>query len=192
MKESKYYKKKLKKQKELNVSNSIWLSKLLLSIIILLVVMIFSSFRINYKDDALKFLLEDNLKFYKMNEIYRKYVGDENKKNEETIAVNSTSNLLYLDEIDGSYKIQVENGEPINFYKSGIIVFVGNKDDLGDTVIVQGNDGVDIWYSNVTLDGYSLYDYVKAGDILGRSVDCDMIVTIMKDGKKVIYEEYFK
>ena len=68
----------------------------------------------------------------------------------------------------------------------------GTKDGLSNTVIVQGNDGVDIWYSGVSLNEYGLYDYVSEGDVLGGSILEYGFVSIVKDGEKITYEEYFK
>ena len=72
----------------------------------------------------------------------------------------------------------------------GIIVFDGEKDDLGNTIIVQGNDGVDVWYSCVTMKEKGLYDYVSKGDILGISNDVYVTISIYEDGKLLDYEEY--
>ena len=68
---------------------------------------------------------------------------------------------------------------------------MGDKDDLGNTIIIQGNDGIDIWYSNITVSDYSLYDYVSTGDILGVNNEDYYKLTIMKDGKYLEYDEYF-
>ena len=73
---------------------------------------------------------------------------------------------------------------------SGIIVYIGDKDDLGNTVIVQGNDGIDIWYSGISLKEYGLYDYVSKGDILGLSSDVYVTISIYEDGELLKYEEY--
>lgn len=80
--------------------------------------------------------------------------------------------------------------EAISVITSGIVVFIGEKDDLGNTVIIQGNDGVDIWYSNITDTDISVYDYIEAGSILGSSNSEDIYLTINKDGEFINYEEY--
>ena len=73
--------------------------------------------------------------------------------------------------------------EAISVIASGIVVFIGEKEDLGNTIIIQGNDGVDIWYSNITENDIKVYDYVEAGSILGSSNSENIYITITKDGE---------
>ena len=87
-------------------------------------------------------------------------------------------------------KLTVGMNEVVNVITSGIVVFIGDKDDLGNTIIIQGNDGVDIWYSNITDSDILVYDYVEAGSILGTSNSDDIYLTISKDGEFISYEEY--
>ncbi len=64
-----------------------------------------------------------------------------------------------------SYKdgevLSLSSNTLINNLTSGVVVFVGEKDDYGETVIIQGVDGVDIWYGNLTNVSVKLYDYVE-------------------------------
>ena len=60
---------------------------------------------------------------------------------------------------------------------------------MGNTVIVQGVDGIDIWYSNLGEVKYGMYDYVSSGDILGLSNEY-YLVSLYKDGNMISYEEY--
>lgn len=196
MKESKYYRKKIKKDDD---KNYIWITKLLLSIIICLVCLIITNFNVELRNNFKKNFLEESINFVGFNKFYKKYIGSENivnkdKDDTEVVVVNNEIEFNNLDriEVDGSYKIKVGDYYPVSFLESGLIVYIGDKDNYKNTVIIQGNDGVDIWYTNVKLNDYSLYDYVKKGDILGESLSDEIIVTIMKDGKKLNYEDYFK
>jgi len=171
MKDSKYYKKKLQQNKKNKIGNTSWLSKVLISIIIILLSLILTNFNKDIKEFYTKNILEYNLSFNQINKIYEKYIGNINKEKVKTSDTNYVSNeitdikLLPKTEEDGSYKIDVGLDFPVTFQESGIIVFIGDKESLKNTVIVQGNDGVDIWYSNIIHNDYSLYDYVKKGDI---------------------------
>lgn len=191
MKDSKYYKRKVLANKK-DTTNNVWLTKLLISVIVLLMMLIVTNFSENLKEEVKKRFLENNINFNKMNEIYNKYIGDVQKDSEEVALVSGEVNPYYDEEQNGSYIIEVGASSPVSFYRSGLIVYYGNKDEYNNTVIVQGNDGVDLWYSNVELKNYSLYDYVSEGDILGVSLEENIVLTIMKDGKKLTYEEYFK
>lgn len=187
MKDSKYYKKMLMK-KNASKDNS-WLSKLLISIIIVLSCLIVTNFNVELRDTFNKKILEDNISFTSIKKIYNKYVGGKDK--EDTLVANISS----IDEyeiMDNSYKFKINKDEGIEVRKPGIIVYNNIKDNLGNTVIIQGNDGVDIWYSNIEMTEYSIYDYVSSGDILGNSISDYYLITIVKDGEKLKYEEYFE
>lgn len=186
MKDSKYYKKMLNRS---NQKDRGWLNKLLLSIIVMLLCLIVTNFDSDIRESFTKNVLEENINFGYFNKLYKKFVGGNVK--DETLIVSNT-NLINYEEVDDSYKISISKEEGISNYSSGIIVYNGIKDNLGSTVIVQGNDGVDIWYSNMSLNGYSLYDYVSKGEILGNSLSDYYMITIVKDGEKIKYEEYFE
>ncbi len=198
MKESKYYKKQLKKNKNLNYNYNRLISKFLISIIIVLSTLIITNFNKDLKDKYIANFLEYNINFNSINKIYKKYMGtfkeSNNDKTDSTINVSNNSNdinNLPRKENNGSYEIEVGLDYPVTFQASGIIVYIGDKDDLKNTVIVQGNDGIDIWYSNIINNDYSLYDYVSKGNILGTTNKDTLILSILKDGQKLSYDEYF-
>ncbi len=185
MKESKYYKKMMAKYKGKDTS---WISKMLLSIIIVLICLIITNFDSDIRSKFSSNILEKNINFGSFKKIYNKYVGG--KESDTTLVVGLT-NIIDYEEIDGSYKINTTQDEGIEVLAPGIIVYIGDKDEYLNTVIVQGNDGVDLWYSNISLNGYSLYDYVSKGDVLGNSLSDYYVLSILKDGEKMKYEEYF-
>lgn len=186
MKDSKYYKKMMLRHSK--SKDSSWISKMLLSIIVVLSCLIVTNFDIEIRDTFSTNILEKNINFGYFKKIYNKFVGG--KKVDDTLVV-SLTNLINYTEENGSYKVDISPDEGIEVMASGIIVYNGDKDNLGNTIIIQGNDGVDIWYSNVSLNNYSLYDYVSKGDILGGSLSDYYYFNIVKDGKKMKYEEYF-
>ena len=77
-------------------------------------------------------------------------------------------------------------------FKSGIVVFIGEKEEYGNTVIIQGMDGVDYWYGNITNLNVKLYDYIESDNIIGEAKDNTLYLLFMKDNKILDYEEYLK
>lgn len=184
MKDSKYYKKhKLKG----SGNDTAWISKLLISIIVVLVCLIVCNFSNDLRDSFKREVLEDNMKFNKFNELYKSFMSGTGTSQVVSDIIVDTSDM---EEVNGRYRFNYGIDYQVEVLKPGFIVFVGEKDDLGNTIIVQGNDGIDIWYSNVTLKEYSLYDYVSSGDILGLSSDIYVTISIYEDGKLLKYEEY--
>jgi stage IV sporulation protein FA len=165
-------------------------TRTLLSVILVLICAIF----IEYSDNNLLFfknkLFNDTFSFTKINELYTKYFGNIIADNTLATPV-FNDNTLYsnITELDNSYKVEL-NTNTMSFLESGIVVFIGEKDNLGKTVIVQGIDGVDIWYSNISSCNLTIYDYIKKDDILGEVNDNEVILTFMEDGNYINYEKY--
>ena len=195
MKDSKYYRKKMQEKNKNKFAECKWLTKLLLSIIIVLICLIVTNFSVEIKNSFKNYVLEQNLNFGSINKLYDKYVDGGIENSGETIEVVNESDNTFSNiksNGDGTYSLSIERENGVLALNAGLIVFIGDKDNLSNTVIIQGNDGIDIWYSNVSVTEYSLYDYVSKGDILGLSLNDNIILTIMKDGNKLTYEEYFK
>lgn len=169
-------------------------TKVLISIIFFLVSMIF----INYSDSnrALfsKYFFEQNFNFSYFTNLYNKYFG-EILPEQEDISDNSmvfNENMTYknIEPYQDGFSLEVSENELIPILQSGLIVFVGEKENYGNTIIIQGIDGVDIWYSNVSLGEYTLYDYVEKGKVLGEATDSHINLVFNKNGTYLGYEEY--
>ncbi|MCM1053561.1 MAG: M23 family metallopeptidase [Ruminococcus sp.] len=171
------------------------ISRILLAIIFILSSVIFTNFSEKNKELYKSYVLENSLSFTKINNLYQEIFGDLDilnipKMSDKTVFNNI--NYSNLESYKNSFKLSVKRGDAVNVITSGIVVFIGEKDDLGNTVIIQGNDGIDIWYSNLTDVDITIYDYVEAGSILGTSNSDFIYLTINKDGKYISYEEYQK
>ncbi len=192
MKDSKYYKKLRLRKKQDKEPNYGWMTRLLLSVIFVLVSLILTNLNKDFKAKYYEEVLNKNMNFNQINEFYRKYIG-KGKENDNDVEIANLDDKALKEVVkeNNSFKLNVGNDYPVAVLKPGIIVFMGDKDDLGNTIIIQGNDGIDIWYSNITVSDYSLYDYVSTGDILGVNNEDYYKLTIMKDGKYLEYDEYF-
>ena len=140
-----------------------------------------------------KYVLEDSLEFTKINELYQRIFGDVDitkKDNPDSEVVFGDVTYTNIEPFKNGVKLTVDMNEAISVIASGIVVFIGEKEDLGNTIIIQGNDGVDIWYSNITDTDIKVYDYLESGNILGTSNSDDIYITISKDGEFMSYEEY--
>ncbi len=169
------------------------ITRVLISAIFVLGSVIYTNTSTNNLNAYKEIVLTDNLSFTKINKMYKKYFGNilPNKViDDETKLVFSASylNSEYSDYVNG-VSFTVENETPIDILESGIVVFIGDKEDYGKTVIIQGINGVDYWYGNVTNIGVSLYDYVKKGDIVAVSNDL-LYLAFNKDGNYLKYEEF--
>lgn len=169
------------------------ISRTLLAVIFVLGSIIFTNISDDNKQLYQKYVLEDSLEFTKINELYQSLFGKvdiTSDKSDDAEVVFGNITYTNVEPFKNGVKLTVGMNEVVNVITSGIVVFIGEKDDLGNTIIIQGNDGVDIWYSNITDSDILVYDYVEAGSILGTSNSDDIYLTISKDGEFISYEEY--
>ena len=169
------------------------ISRVLITVIFVLGSIIFTNVSDDNKALYQKYVLEDSLEFTKINELYQSIFGDVDitkKDNPDSEVVFGDVTYTNIEPFKNGVKLTVDINEAISVITSGIVVFIGEKEDLGNTIIIQGNDGVDIWYSNITENDIKVYDYVEAGNILGSSNSENIYITINKDGEFINYEEY--
>lgn len=170
------------------------ISRSLIAVIFVLGSIIFTNISDDNKLLYQKYVLQDSLEFRKINELYQSLFGSvdiTNKdKGDDAEVVFGSITYSNIEPFKNGVKLTVGMNEVVNVITSGIVVFIGEKDDLGNTIIIQGNDGVDIWYSNITDSDILVYDYVEAGSIIGTSNGEDIYLTINKDGEFMNYEEY--
>lgn len=166
-------------------------TRTLISVILVLLCAIF----INISDKNLimfkDYLFNDTLAFTKINELYTKYFGSiVPQEIASTIPVfDNGKNYTNIEKMDNSFKVSL-NSNTFSFLEGGIVVFIGEKDGLGKTIIVQGNDGVDIWYSNLSNVNIKMYDYVEKDNIIGEFSDNFVILTLMEEGEYIGYSKY--
>lgn len=167
------------------------LVRVLLSIIFILVVSIF----VNYSNKNLllfkNYFYDTAFNFSGVTKVYNKYFGKVfPTTTEPVIPVDKELNYSSVNTYkDGAALSDVTAVYP---FKSGIVVFIGQKEEYGDTVIIQGMDGIDYWYSNVENINVKLYDYIEANTIISNAKENTLYVLFMKDEKFLNYEEYLK
>lgn len=171
------------------------ISRILVTIIFVLGSIIYTNINSDNKKLYKKYVLENSLSFTKINNLYNDLFGEidfikKNKDNSKPVF----NNISYanIENYKNGIKLNVSSNETISVITSGIVVYIGEKEELGNTIIIQGNDGVDIWYSNLTDTNIKVYDYIESGTILGTSNSNEVYLTLLKDGKYMNYEEYIK
>ena len=169
------------------------ITRLLLSLIVFFGVVIVSNMSEKYEKFIYEVVLKENMSFSKITNIYEKYFGsvlpfDDLVGDEQTV-FNETFQYESIINYKDGYEVEVGENYLIPVINSGIVVFVGEKEGLGNTVIVQGIDEVDYWYSNVTNIHPSLYDYVSKGELLGSSDGVKMYLTFKKGNEYLEYDE---
>lgn len=167
--------------------NSLFLRSII-SIILLIIISTLLKFNCGY-DFIYKLVNNTKIDYYYINSKTKYIIGNIIGKKEQFV---SSNKLIYksIQEYQNGYKLTTEPNYVINNIKSGIVIFIGNKENLGPTVIVESSSGVCFWYSNIENISVNLYDYIDEKKIIGSTIDDYLILTLSKDNEFLDYEEY--
>jgi len=169
-----------------------FISRCLICIILFLLISIIC----NFSDKNLLWfknnIYGNNINFAYFNKIYQKYIGSYLPFDiyEEKLVM--TEKLVYENKEKYLNGVSLNVGTNYNFHSlcGGIVVYIGEKEKLGNTIIIQGTDGVDYWYSNLENISVNLYDYVEKDVILGTTKNEYVYLTFVKDGEFINYEKF--
>ena len=193
-KEKKHTSVKYKNNNNNNKNITLYVTKFLFTIIFTLVALILLKKNSSFKDSFYRHVYEENISFASINNLYKKYFGNtipfsdlflkrDTTVFNETLTYNSKE--AYLDGV----KLNVNNNYLVPVLESGMVVFIGDKGEYGNTIIVQQMNGVDVWYSNIESN-VKLYDYIEKGEVLGECKSNFLYLTFKRDGKVQNYEDY--
>ena len=152
-----------------------------------------------YKDLIISNIYEKNISFAKIKKIYQKYLGGISPL-EKLESITPLSTPVFKEELtytessiyhDG-VKLTVEDNYLVPVQEEGMIVYIGEKENYGNVVIIEGIDGIDIWYGNMESISTKLYDYVEKYSYLGTTKNNTLYLAYQKDGKFLDYQEYLK
>lgn len=171
-----------------------YLNKILFLIVFVLSIMILFKSNPDFKNKVYKYIYEDNISFSKFKEFFSEYLGGtipfDNVMEKDVVSV-FNENIIYKEKSDYNkgVKLVVEDNYLVPVIESGIVVYKGEKEGYGYTVIIQQVNGVDLWYSNISCD-VDLYDYVEKGSLLGEVKDNSLYLYFYKNGDFIDYKEY--
>lgn len=192
LKNKKYNQTNNNNSKENNYINGL-ISRVLIGVIVFFLIIILA----NSNKDINKFIkndvLKDNISFTKVSNLYNKYFGSvvpiKDVGNESETVFNEKIVYKKLNDYKDGYELKVSENYLVPIINSGIVVFIGEKEGYGNTVIIQGIDEVDYWYGNIKDVNVSLYDYVSKGGMLGTTDKDKLYLVFQKNGEYLGYDE---
>ncbi len=186
----------MKMKKKIKKEYSIWKSfsiKMMLSIVLFLLFLIGIKGIKGFNNFIYDKVYNNNISFAMINSWYKRTFGNIFPSNivDDDVSV-FDEHLVYNDisDYNDGALLSVNNDYLIPSLKDGIIVFIGNKEGYGNTVIVEDENKLRIWYSNINISNITIYDYVNKGDILGSAIDNKIYLIFEKEGKFEDYREY--
>lgn len=164
------------------------LTAILLGIICLLVMEYSPKFKTFMHEEV----LGKNISFAFIGNLYNKYFGEVlPKKNDNVVEVfNEKLNYSKSEKLEDGYLLTVSNNYLVPTITSGIVVFIGEKENLGKVITIEGEDNATITYGNIKNTDLKLYDYVNKGKFLGEVEDKTLYIKIFKDGEYQDIETY--
>lgn len=165
-------------------------------VVLFLILAIVSKGNKNYKDMIATNIYEKNISFAKIKKLYTKYLGGieplDKVTPKEVPVFNEELEYLDVSIYHDGVKLQVIDNYLVPIQEEGMVIYIGEKENYGNVVIIEGIDGVDIWYGNMETTTVKLYDYVDKFAYLGTTKDDTLYLVYQKDGEFLDYKEYLK
>lgn len=187
-------KKTVKKKLVLKKGIRSFINRLLIVIIIFLSCLILIKSNNSFKNNLIKYVYEDSFKFTKLKAIYEKYFGkilsiDKVVPKEEAV-FNEKLEYSKANVYNDGAVLTVSDNYMVPTLESGIVVFIGEKEGYGSTVIIEQVDGIDVWYSNIKANNIKMYDYIEKGSLIGEVKGKKLYMVFQKDGAFLDYKKY--
>lgn len=137
-----------------------------------------------------KYVYTDNITFADINKWYKKNFGSQIPFLKETKTVfNEKLSYTKTEKYQDGVLLTVDPNYPVPALKEGMVVFVGEKEGYGETIIISGTDGIDIWYGNINSN-VKIYDYIEKNSLIGSSIDNKLYIVVKKGDNVLNYEDY--
>lgn len=140
-------------------------------------------------------IYNSNISFAKLKSIYSEHIGSiipfqEIIKDQEVF--DEKIRYKELNSFDNGVKLTLEDNYSIPILSDGIVIFIGNKDNLNKTVIIEDENGVDTYYGNLNNVNVKLYDYVSKNQYLGDADNNTLYMLFEKDNKYLDYKDFLQ
>ena len=172
------------------------ITRCLLVIVLFLILAIVSKSNKTYKDTIVTNIYEKNISFPKVKKLYTKYLGGifplEKVIPEELTVFHETLEYTNESVYHDGVKLEVNNNYLVPILEEGLVIYIGEKDNYGNVIIIEDINGIDIWYGNLETTTVKLYDYVEKGNYLGTTKENILYLAYQQNGKFLDYHNYLK
>lgn len=168
-----------------------FIAKVLISAFLVISVLAICNLSDNTKELIKEELFQTNFNFSKINKLYSALFKKVNIEDSQVVSLDNGINYSSHEKYKDGVSLKTKSGEAVSFIDSGIVVFIGQKEGYGNTLIVQQSDGVDVWYGNIENISVNIYDYVNKNTNFATLKD-DLYLVFQKNGEFLDYQEYIK
>lgn len=171
------------------------INKICFSLILLFTTLIILKAKPEFKEKFYKEVYEKNISFSTINSLYKNYAGsalpfDNLFKKEIKSVFNESLEYSEANKYLDGVRLTVANNYLVPTLDGGLVIFVGEKENYGNTVIIQQANGIDVWYGGFDNLNVKLYDYIDKGTFVGEVINNNFYLVFKKNGEVLNYQDY--
>ncbi len=172
-----------------------YIIKFLILVVVTLILLIILKTNKSFRSVFYKNIYEKHFSFVSINNYYQKLFGnpipfsDFFTDSDKTVFSEKIKYDAVTKYYDG-YSFTVNNNLLVPVIETGMVIFIGEKENLGNTIIIEQIDGTEVWYGNITDINVKMYDYIEKGSVLGNTISDKLYLVFKKDGESISYEKY--
>lgn len=188
-----YRKKKSLFKYDLTSSLYGFINRLLITALLTIACLIVFKKNSSLKQNFYNKFLSQNFNFAYVNNLYTKYFGSSIPFGGFFDNVTSVFNesLVYdgYDEYLDGVSLNVSDNYLVPNIGVGLVIFIGEREGYGNTVIVQQSNGIDVLYGNLNDVSVKMYSYVSSGEFIGNCSN-NLYLVFKKDGNVLDFKKY--
>lgn len=169
-----------------------FINKTLTAVFLGLVLLIIMEYSPKFKNYMQNEVLNKNLSFGFLGNLYDKYFGKVLPADSDNIVSVFNEKLVYKnkEKYRDGYKLEVNKNYLVPVIEGGVVVFIGEKDDIGNVITIEGEKGSTITYGNIKNSDVKLYKYINKGKYLGEVNDESLYIEVLRNGEYLDIETY--
>ena len=169
-----------------------FINKTLMAVFLGLVLLIVMEYSPKFKDYMHNNILNNNISFGFIGKLYNKYFGEVLPNTNDNVVKVFNEKLVFnsKEKYQNGYKLNVSNNYLVPVIESGVVVFIGEMDNIGKVITIEGESGSTITYGNIKNTDIKLYEYINKGKYLGEVDGETLYIEIVKDGEYLDIETY--
>lgn len=169
------------------------ITKFLILIILTILSLILIKKDKNIYNKFYKYVFDSNISFASINSWYQKRFGSpvpfDNILNNTKPVFNEKLQFNKKEKYLDGVKLSVNDNYLVPSLESGMVIFVGDKGEYKNLIIIEDINGVETFYSNLNYN-VKIYDYVEKGAFLGETITNELFISFKKNGETLDYEKF--
>ena len=170
-----------------------FVNKCLSAILIGLISLIVMEYSPKFKKFMQDEVLGKNISFGFLGNVYNKYFGKVIPTSKDDNVVDVFNEKIVYDKIenylDGA-NLTVSKNYLVPAINSGVVVYIGEKENIGKVIVVEQTDKTTITYGNILNTSLKLYDYIEKGSFVGEVNETTLYLSIVKDNSYLDITSY--